>query len=278
MSTEILPVVPEPQPAAEDVAPPRRKRRGWIVALVIVGVLLVLAVVGFFIADAVAKSYARDYVRERIVQVLGLPEDARVDVDLGGGSILLQAVAGRIDTVDIDVPEISFGALVGSAELSASGVPLDQNAPVETLAIRFLVDEDDVAALAGNLSGLELSGVELEAPAIVVASAFNVFGLELPIGMSIVPSAADGQLVFTPSGISIGEQELSADEVRANPLFSALAGPLLAQQSFCVADQLPSALTLTEARIVGQQLRLDIRGDGAALGGPGLSTPGTCTS
>jgi hypothetical protein len=278
VTTEILPVAPEPGTPVDEAAAPKKRRRGGIIALIVVGVLLVLGIVGAFVADAVAKQYARDYVRERIIQVLALPDDAEVDVDLGGGSILLQAWAGRIDTVDIDVPELVFGPLVGSAQLSADGVPLDENAPVESLDIRFTVDEADVAALAGNLSGLSLSGVELEAPAIVVASAFDLFGLELPIGMSIVPSASEGELVFTPSAISIGDQEFTADEVRANPIFAALAGPLLAQQSLCIADRLPEALTLTEAEVAGRELRLDIRGDGASLGGPGLSTLGTCAS
>lgn len=276
MTTEVIPAAPEPQPVADGTPP--RKRRGWIVALVVIGVVLVLGVVAFVVVDAVAKSYARDYVRERIVEVLGLPEDARVDVDLGGGSILLQALAGRIDTVDVDVPELSFGALTGAAELSASGVPLDENAPVEELGIRFSVAEEDVAALASNLSGLELSGVELEEPAIVVASAFQLFGIEIPVGMSIVPSAEDGQLVFTPTSVSLGDDEYTVEEVQANPLFAALAGPLLAQQSVCIADQLPEALTLADATVAGDLLRLTIRGDGAALGGPGLSTPGSCAA
>lgn len=275
MTTEVVPVAPEP--AAEETAPPR-KRRGWLVALIVVGVVLVLGVVAFVIVDAVAKNYARDYVRERIVEVLGLPADARVDVDLGGGSILLQALAGRIDTVEVDVPELSFGALTGAAELRAEGVPLDETAPVDTLGIRFSVAEGDIAALAGNLSGLELSGVELDEPAIVVASAVEIFGVELPVGMSIVPSAAEGELVFTPSSISLGDDEYTVEQVQANPLFAALAGPLLAQQSLCVADQLPEALTLTDAAVAGEHLRLTIRGDGAALGGPGLSTLGTCAS
>jgi hypothetical protein len=280
VDTEIVPVEPPVEPsgpvAAEAAAPPKKKRRGWIIALIVIGVLVVLAIVGFIIADAVAKDYARDYVRSRIVEVLRLPADARVDVDLGGGSIILQALAGRIQNVDVDVPELAFGDLVGAAELHAEGVPLDQNAPVDALRVVFSVDEADVEALAGNLSGLELSSVELEEPEIVVASAFSLFGIEIPVGMSILPSAAEGELVFTPTGISLGDDLYTADEVAANPLFAALAGPLLQQQSVCIADQLPSALVLSAAEVAGERLRLTIDGDGATLGGPGLSTPGTC--
>jgi hypothetical protein len=280
MSTEISPVAPRPDlapDAAEAPAPPAtRKRRGWLIALIVVAVLLVLAVIAFFVADAIAKDYAKGYVRDRIVQVLGLPDDAEVEVDLGGGSIILQALAGRISTVDVEVPDLAFGALVGSAEIRAEGVPLDENAPVDVLRVDFAVAESDISALAGNLSGLELSSVELEAPEIVVASSFTLFGIELPIGMAILPSAADGDLVFSPTRITLGDDEYTAAEVMENPFFALFAGPLLQQQSACIADQLPAAFQLSDAEVTGEELVLTIRGDGAALGGPGLSTPGTC--
>ena len=275
MSTEVVPAGQPVVPPAEP-APPRKKRRGGLIALIVIGVLVLLAVIGFFVAESFAKDYARDYVRGRIVEVLQLPADAEVAVDVGGGSIILQALAGRIQTVEVDVPEVSFGTLVGSARIHAEGVPLDETAPVDELGITFSVDEEDVAALAGNLSGLELSSVELEEPAIVVASVFSLFGIEIPVGMSIVPSAAEGDIVFTPSAITLGDDEYTVEEVEENGFFAALAGPLLQQQSACIADQLPAALVLTDAAVAGERLRLVISGDGAALGGPGLSTLGTC--
>jgi len=280
MTTEISPVASRPDPVPDatvaPASPAKKKRRGWLIALIVVAVLLVLGFVAFFVADAYAKDYAKGYVRDRIVAVLGLPDDAEVEVDLGGGSIILQALAGRISTVDVEVPHLEFGALVGSADLHAEGVPLDESAPVEVLRVDFAVDETDVSALADNLSGLELTSVELEEPEIVVASSFALFGFELPIGMAILPSAAEGDLVFSPTRITLGDDEYTAAEVMENPFFAVLAGPLLQQQSACIADQLPVAFELTDAKVTGEELVLTIRGDGAALGGPGLSTPGSC--
>jgi len=266
--------VPVPVPAA--TLAPRRKRRGWIVALVVLGVLGVLTVVAFLVVDAIAKNYARDYVRERIVQVLALPADADVQVDLGGGSIILQALAGRISTVDVSVPEVSFGALVGSADLHAEGVPLDEAGAVERLRLEFRIDESDVSALAGNLSGLERSSVTLDEPEIVVTSMFSLLGIEIPIGMGILPSAAQGDLIFTPTRVTLAGEDYTAAQLQGNPLFGALAAPLLQQQSICLADRLPAAFTLSDAAVDGEVLRLTIRGDGAALGGGGLSAPGVC--
>lgn len=270
MSTEILP--------AASVAPPKRKRRGWLVAVVVAGVLVLLGVIAFLVADGIAKDFARDYVRARVVAVLQLPADAKVDVDLGGGSIILQALAGRIQTVDVDVPALSFGALSGGAELHAEGVPLDETAPVDVLRIDVSIAEGDLASIAGSLSGLELASIELDDPEIVVASSFTVFGLPIPVGMSLTPSAADGQLVFTPSSVTVADNTFTADDLLDDPLFGLFARDLLKQQAVCVAGSLPQALELTDAAVDGDDLVLTVTGDGAALGGPGLSTLGSCAS
>jgi hypothetical protein len=275
MSTEILPV--EPPVAAAQAEPQAKKRRGWIVALIVVGVVLLLGLIAFLVADGIAKDYARDYVRARVVEVLQLPEDADVDVDLGGGSIILQALAGRIQSVDVTVPELSFGELTGAAELHAEGVPLDQAAEVEVLRVDFVIDEADLASIAGSLSGLELSSIELDAPDIVVASAFSLFGLPIPVGMSLTPSAVDGQLIFTPSSVTVAESTFTAEQLLGDPLFGFFAQDLLKQQSVCVAGNLPQALVLTGAAVEGSDLVLSITGDGAAIGGPELATLGTCT-
>ena len=107
MSTEILPVEPA-RPDPGPVAPPRR-RRGAIIAAIVVAGVLVLGIVALLVAEAIAKDYARDYVRDRMVAVLGLSADAEVTVDLGSGSIILQALAGRVDAVEVTAPEVAFG-------------------------------------------------------------------------------------------------------------------------------------------------------------------------
>ena len=275
MTTEVIPPQPagEPAPAQEG---PKKKRRGWLIALIVAVVLLLLLVVAFFIADAVAKSYARDYVKERIIAVLGLPADAEVNVDLGGGSIILQALTGKVAQVDVDVPAVAFGELSGDATVHAEGVPLDSAAPVDSLDIRFEMTEENLAPLADNISGLELQSLTLEEPAIFAATEFDLFGFVLPISMGLEPGAQDGRVTFTPTTIRIDEDEYSAPELAENPLFAALAGPLLQQQQLCVAQELPRALTITDVVVEGDRLVVSIDGDGAALGGPELSEPGTC--
>lgn len=272
-STEVVSTA-EPV-ATSEPAPAPKKRRGWIVALVILGVLVVLAIVGFFVADAIAKSYARDYVRERIVEVLNLPEDADVSVDLGGGSMILQALAGRVDTVDVVVPDAAFGDLSGRLELRATGVPLDAAAPVETLAVDFALAADDLAALSQGEDADDAPEFAIVDGELTLSSEFEFFGIALDWGLAAVPSAADAQLVLTPTRLTIGDATFEAGE-DDDSFLGQIARALLQPQSLCVASEVPEALSLSDAAIDGDQLVLTFVGDGAALGGSEFSTPGTC--
>lgn len=253
---------------------PNRPRR--IILLVALAVVLVGGlVVGFLVLDRAAKDVARDYVRERIIEVLGLDPEAEVNVHLEG-SILLQAIRGQLDVVDVEVPELAFGTLVGSATVHAEAVPLDQNAPVGVLRIVFSVAESDLTAIAANLSGLELDTIELEDPEIVVTTSFRIFALTLPVGMGLEPSAVDGALAFDPTSVRVGDITYSAEELLNDPILGLLAQTLLRQQSLCIAENLPVALVATDVHVDGSHLVLEITGDGAALGGPELRTMGSC--
>ncbi len=278
MSTEIVavtPEAPEPTPAAEETAPPKKRRRGWLIALVLVGVLVVLGVVGFVVGEAFAQQYARDYVRERIVEVLQLPDDARVDVDLGDGSIILQALAGRVDTVDVHVPEGTFGELRGSVRLHAEGVPLEDAAPVEALGVDFAVGADGLAALTQGDDPEAAPTVELVDGEVAFSSEFELFGATLPWGLSLEPSAAEGELVLSPTRLTIGDQVFESG-VDDGSFLGQIAAVLLQPQTLCVAAQVPQALVLADAAVEGSELVLSFSGDGAALGGAEFRELGTC--
>ena len=259
--------------SAPSVAPPVRRARRWpwITAAVVLVVLAVAAIAG----DALAREYAGQYVRERVIAALGLDPGTPVGVELGGGSILLQALAGRIDSVDVTIERLEVGELAGEASMHAEGVPLDPAAATRLLDLRVRIDEAAVGVLADRLSGIPLETVELEEPEIVATTALSVLGARLPVGMGLVPSAEEGRLVFTPTSIRVGEESFTVEELRASVL-GPLAAGLLQQQSFCVAEHLPEALRLADVAVEGAALAIRVEGDGAALGGPGLQSPGRC--
>lgn len=270
MSTEVLPVEPV-QP--EQTEAPKPKRRGWVIALIVVAAVLVLGIVAFFVAEALAKDYARGYVRDRIVEVLQLPDDAAVDVDLGGGSIILQALAGRVDQVDVDVPEVALGELSGAVRLHAEGVPLDEMQPVDVLGIDFAIGADDLTAL-GQATDEAAPTFEFVEGEVLLSSELAIFGASIPLSLTLEPSAAEGNLVLTPTSITLGSETFESGD--DDSFFGQLLSSLFQPQNLCIAGSVPQALVLTDAAIDDTELVLTFTADGAAFGGPELSTPGSC--
>lgn len=272
MKTEVI--VPAPTVVIETPAP--KKKRHWVRTIVILVIVAALLVVGFFVADAYAKQYATAYVRDRIIESLKLDPSTRVDVDLGTGSVLLQAATGALHTVDVSVPHLTFGDLAGSATITATEVPLDAAKPLKTLDISMTIPQENVRKLAGSLSGSQLKQIDVGDGVITIGTDFSVIFFTIPVSVDLVPSAKDGGIAFDPKTITLANQDISVADLRANPQFSALAGDLLKSQTVCVASYLPKALTVDDVHVEKSSLVVGINGDGAALGGPGLSTLGTC--
>ena len=274
---ETAPVAaPEPEVVVVDAPRTKRRRWPWVLGGILL-VLLVLLTIGFFVADAYAKDYARDYIKQRIVAVLGIEDASQVKVDIGSGSVLLQALAGKLNEVDIDAGTVTFGTLTGDATVHAEGVPLDANASTEKLDVTFSVAEDQIIGIVGgNLSSLPIDSITLEEPEIVVKATIPVLFFEIPVGMGLEPSAADGQIVLTPAHLQLFDEEYTADE--ASEQLGSFASQLLAKQTICVNESLPVALTIVDVDVVKTNLVVKINGDGVALGGTDLSTPGTCAA
>lgn len=268
------PAADAPTVVVETPAPAKKKRRfGWIIALVIV---LVVLVIGFFVADALVKQYATGMVRDQIRSVLKLDPETPVDVDLGPGSVLLQAARGSIDQVNVAIDELTFGEVTGAARLTATSVPLDSSKPVEGLGIEVTVSEANVRKLASFISASELKSIDLQDGLVRVGAEFDLIFFVLPVQVDLETSAVDGGIAFDPKTILLGGEEISVQDLRDNPEFAALAGPLLDSQVFCVSSYLPQALVIDDVDVVGSNLVVSIDGDGTALGDPSLSTLGTC--
>ena len=255
---------------------PLIKRRRPRVAVIVPVVVLALLVVGFFIADALVRQYANGYLRDRIVEVLKLDPKTPVDVSLGEGSIILQAISGSINSVQVHVDSVTFGDITGSAEITATHVPLDQEKPVGALGITVTVSEDNVKKLGANLSGMNLKTIALQDGVIRVGTDFTVLFLTLPVTVDLAPTAKAGGISFEPKVIKVGDSQFSVADLRANPIFGGLAGDLLKSQDFCVASSLPAALKITDVIVTGANLVVTINGDNVALSDPNLSKLGTC--
>lgn len=262
--------------ATEPITPalPKKKRRAW--PFVVAAVVLVVLIVGAFLVDAALKGYAQDQIKQKVVVALGVDPKTEVQVAIGGGSVLLQVLSGKLTTVDVTIPKLAFGDLVGAATLHATQVPLAGDQPLQKLAVTYRVSEKNVSVLASDLSGMTLDTVTLQPPEIVANATFSALGFGIPVGLGLTPSASKGRLAFTPTSILISGQKFTSKQLLATPGLGGLAKRLLKQQTFCVAQYLPRALTVNSVKVVGRELVMAISGDGATLGGAAFTTKGSC--
>lgn len=255
-------------------APKRTRRRwiGWVIALV---VLIVVGIAAWFIGDIVARDYAEKYVRSTVIEQFGLPADKEVDVEIGPGSLLAQALFGSIDSVDVAVDDIALGPVSGDVTVAMTGVPLSGDAPVATLRVAVTVAEENLAGLADSLSGASVDSVTLIDDTVALESEFALFGISIPVGVQLTPIVENGDVGFEPSVITVNGAEISVADLNNGPL-GGLADSLLASQTFCVASSLPEALTITDVAVAGKSLVVKLEADGASLGGAEFSRMGTC--
>ena len=253
---------------------PRRKRRVW--PFVVLAIVVVALLVGARIADGAAKSYARDRIRTQLVSSLGLPASTDVLVDVGSDPILPQALAGSLAAIDVRLSGLSFGELTGTAYVHANDIPLDTSKPTKTVEIDYVVTEANLAALAKNLGGVDVTAVTLEKTEIVAASTVTVLGATVPVSIGLTPSVVDGRLVVTPADVRVAGQTFTAAQLAANPLFGGVARTLLKEQSFCLAQYLPKALTATAVQIANGSLSVSFTGQDVALGGSEFRAKGSC--
>lgn len=262
--------------AADEVThgpPARRRRRRWPWVLLVT--LVVLAVGAVVAAELVARSIVPERVRETAATQLGLPEDHPLDVEVGG-LMLPQLLAGSLDDVSIagsDVPLPGEAGIAVDARVHLTGVPVREGVSGGAGTAELRLGADDLQGLVAGAElpeGLEDPQVALAEPDAVLTSSASLLGATIPIELSVAPGAADGQLTLEPTGARIGGAELSLEQLGA--MIGVEPGPF----PVCLADRIPSGLTLTAVAVEGDQLVADLDVAEGTLTDPALLEPGTC--
>lgn len=255
---------------------PRKKHRGRR-ALIVLLVIVVVFVAGFLVGDYFAKKYATDYVRAQVASSLGLPSTTPVTVDLGSGSILLQAATGEINDVNISIDPIVLDGLSGSATLTAHGVPLNQTSPVRTLDVKVIVPTSTVSTAISQVPSLKSlkPTVTIAGKHVAVAGTVYVFGFPQSIGATLTPKVTTGVPGFTIETASLDGATVSASVL--DRYLPGLTTLLESGTSLCIANQLPKAFTLTSIAVHGQTIVSRFTGNGVELNAAALSQKGTCS-
>jgi hypothetical protein len=254
---------------------PRNRHRGRR-ALIAIIVVIVLLVVAFFVADYFARRYATNYVQQQVASALGLPSTSPVDVDLGSGSILLQAAAGQINDVEVNVNPLVVDGLSGSATLTAHGVPLSSTAPVRDLQVNVTVPQATVAQAIAKIPALARyqPRVSISDTSVVMTGSVSIFGFAQQVGITMVPKVSAG----VPS-LSIQTARFAGATVSIAQLdryMPGLSNLLQSGTSLCIANALPKSFVLTGISLENKSIISTFAGNGVELNDATLSQKGTC--
>jgi hypothetical protein len=252
---------------------PRSKHRGRNIVIGVV-IAIVLLIAAFFIVDRVVRSYAEGQIKEQVATAFDLPSTDPINVDLGDGSLILQAATGSISDATITIDPLTLDGVSGAVTISASNIPLDTSKPIEKLTVDVSIPTSSVES---KISSIPLFSplnpkVAIDGKQVVVSGAFSLFGLPVPVSVTLTPGVKDGEPTFAIDSGTLRGETVSVDAVETFlPGLSKLTGA-----SLCIADALPKPLVLTDLTLTGDTAVYTLTGDGASINS--LSEKGTCPS
>lgn len=261
------PTLPFP-PAAE----PQRRRRAWpwLLTLLIVLLLLVGAAV---LAEWLARGAVTGGIRTLIVQQLDLPADQQIDVDVDG-IVIPQLISGTLDDVTVASSDVEVGELAGDVSVNITDMPIRADAAAGPGTATVRLDEAQLQSLLVTVEGFPAESVDIAAPEVTLSTDLNLFGAAIPVGVALLPGVDGADLTLTPQSASVAGAEVSADALRSQ--FGGLVDPLVRTWDICIAQYLPSALTLTAVRVEGAEVVASFDIDGAVVVDSTLRQNGTC--
>ncbi|TDN88507.1 DUF2993 domain-containing protein [Microbacterium sp. BK668] len=251
---------------------PRRRRRAWpwiLAAAIVIG----LAVAAWFLGESIARGIVEKTIRDQVVTSLALPADQEVDVEVAG-TVIPQLVAGTLDDVTVSSDDVSFGEFSGDVTVHATGIGIRGEPEADAATATVRLDENELKALLAGVQDFPVDSLSLASPDLAVSTELQFLGIAVPIGVSLTPSAADGDIVLTPSSLQVAGAEVSADDLTSR--FGAIADTVLKDYTVCIAQYIPAGLTLTQVQVDGDHVVADFDVDGRIASDPALRENGTC--
>ena len=264
--TEPLYEAPADEPA------PRRRGRGWP-WLIALGIVVVLAVVAWFAAEAIARDLVAQTVRTEIRERLSLPADHEVDVAVAG-AVIPQLIGGSLDEITVSSDDVPVGQFEGDVTVTAYGVPLQEGVDMSGATATVTLDAAQLQSLLGTIDGFPADSVGLAEPDVTMQAELALFGVSFPVGVAMTPSVAEGDIVLTPSSFELAGAQIDASELGEQ--FGPIADAVVRDWTVCLAQYIPAGVTLTDVRVEGDVLVADADVDGATVTDPELQANGSC--
>ncbi|MES2172173.1 MAG: DUF2993 domain-containing protein [Actinomycetota bacterium] len=256
------------------VEPPAKKKHRGRTALIVLAIVVVLLVIAGIVLDGVARGYAENLVQTKVRSALSVSDSTPVNVKVEGASVLYQLATGTLEKIDVDLPKASIGAITGSATLSVRGIPIDQTKPIKGGTLVVSTDQAGLRELLKSFSGIPVTSVDLVGGAVRLGGSFDIFGVKIPVKVTLVPGAKNGQLTLAPKSFEVNGAEFTAAQL-ANS-FGVLASGITGTQSLCIANMLPKPLHLRSLTIRGTTVTVAGTISPVVLDETAFTTKGTC--
>jgi len=271
-SGDTQPTRPLPGWSYAEPEPPKKRRRAWpwIVAILIVAGL---AVAAWFAGEAIAREVVTTTIRQQVITQLSLPADQEMDVVVEG-AVLPQLIVGSLDDVTISSEDVKLGALVGDVTVHAQDIAIRGDAAAGAASATVVLDPEQLRTLLSTIENFPADSVDLAEPNVTMATELGLFGIRVPVGVALTPSAVDGDIVLTPASLQLAGNEVSAAALRDQ--FGGIADTVLRDWTICIAQYVPAGVELSSITVTGDQVVADIAIDGAIVGDPALQEMGVC--
>ncbi|MCC2033518.1 LmeA family phospholipid-binding protein [Microbacterium allomyrinae] len=260
----------EPLPDWEHAEAPKRRIWPWFVAF---GIVLVLAVVAWFAAEAIARQIVTNVITDEVKTELSLPDDQQIEVEIDG-AVIPQLIGGSFGQLTISSDDVAVGDLEGDVTVVAHDVPIRGDAEMSGATGVVALDQEQLRTLMSRVEGFPVDTLALDAPNVTMTPELQLFGVSVPIGVALTPSADEGDLVLTPASLQLGGAEVSAATVRDQ--FGVIAEAVLQDWRVCIAQYIPAGLTLAGVEVDGDELVATFDVAGGIVSDPALQANGTC--
>lgn len=271
-SNDVQPTQPLPDGAYLEPASARRRRVWpWIVVLLIVGGLMVAA---WFAAEAIARQLVTTTIREQVVSRLELPADQDVEVVVEG-AVIPQLISGTLDEITVSSEDVVLEAFSGDVTVHAQDVPIRGDGPAGAASATVALDQAQLRTLLSTVENFPAESVGIAAPDVTMSTELNFFGITVPIGVALTPSAEEGDIVLTPASLQLAGAEITADALSER--FGGIADAVTREWTVCIARYIPAGVTLSSIEVTGDQVVVDLDIDGAIISDEALQEPGVCT-
>ena len=180
----------------------------------------------------------------------------------------------RTTPVTIASDDVTFSGVTGDVAVVAQDVAVRGTGEMSGATATVSLDESQLQTLLATVEGFPSDTVGLAAPNVTMSMDLQLFGVAIPVGVALTPTASEGQIVLSPASLQLGGAEVTAAALQDQ--FGGLADAVLRDWNVCVAQYLPAGVVLTGVVVEGDVLVAEFDVDGAIATDPALQQNGSC--